>query len=427
MLFLSFSGLISGVFFLLTKRKKEINEKIILLAIGVMALLQVFAIYYTLNGGFNLSKILMTNGLIAIVVFSLLYWTAHLINETLLISYYFYLGSEGKKRSFPDENSIKEIPIVYYILCFAGWLILIGRNTYYFQTMFEPFRNSLTITRTIGEFSFNYKSILIFFLVIFLSGLISRVVVFLGSENVTIPKRSKNGGLGSWLVLVRIVIITAGVLVAFIAAGIPMDRFAIILGAMSVGIGFGLQSLVNNLISGLVIAFEKPVNVGEIVEFAGQTGRMKSIGIRSSVVTTWDGADVIIPNGDILNQQLVNWTLGNSRRRFELLLGVAYGTDLEKVKQLLLDLMLRDTRILKDPPPFVLANKFGSSSVDLSLKFWVAHFDIGFDVKSDLIVAIDVLFREHGIEIPFPQQDINVRALPDHPATENKANDNSRP
>jgi len=427
MLILSISGLTAGVFFLSTKRKKEMKEKVILVAIAVMTLLQFFAVYYTLAGGLNLSKILMTNGLFAVVLVSLLYWSAHLANETLLISYYFYLGSEGKKRTFPDENSIKEIPFVYYLLCFAGWFILIGRNTYYFQTMFEPFHNSLTVTRTIGEFSFNYQSILIFFLVLFLSGLISRVVMFLGSENVTITKRSKKGGLGSWLVLIRIVIITAGVLVAFSAAGIPMDRIAIILGAMSVGIGFGLQSLVNNLISGLVIAFEKPVNVGDIVEFAGQTGRMKSIGIRSSVVTTWDGADVIIPNGDILNQQLVNWTLGNSRRRFELLLGVAYGTDLEKVRQLLFDLMMKDNRILKDPQPFVLASKFGNSSVDLSLKFWVAHFDIGFDVKSDLILAIDVLFREHGIEIPFPQQDIHVRALPDPPDTENKANDNSKP
>lgn len=195
-----------------------------------------------------------------------------------------------------------------------------------------------------------------------------------------------------------------------------MDRFAIILGALSVGIGFGLQTLINNLVSGVIIAFEKPINVGDIVEITGQIGKMKSIGIRSSVVTTWDGADVIIPNGDLLNQHLINWTLGNSQRRFELLLGVAYGTDLYKVQQLLLDIMEKDVRILKTPKPIVLANEFNNSSVDLVLKFWVPHFSIGFDVKSDLIVAIDRLFKEHGIEIPFPQQDVYLKSERGNPA-----------
>ncbi|MEI6883945.1 MAG: mechanosensitive ion channel domain-containing protein [Bacteroidota bacterium] len=408
MLLLSFSGVSAGIFFLVSKKKKEIKDRIIFVLIGLLALLQIPAIYFNLTGGFNLAKIFMTNGIFTFIVV-LLFWTARFVNETLLISFYFYQGSEGKTRLLPDEKASKDLPFFYYLICFAGWFVLILRSTYYFQTLFLPFRDSLTTTRTIGMFSFNYQSILIFMLVIFLSALISRIVLFLSSDNMSIHKNSKKGGLGSWLVLIRIAIITAGVLVAFIAAGFPMDRFAIILGAVSVGIGFGLQTLVNNLISGLVIAFEKPVNVGDIVEFAGQTGRMKSIGIRSSVVTTWDGADVIIPNGDLLNQHLVNWTLGSSHRRFELLLGVAYGTDLDKTKRLLLDLMQNDSRILKDPQPLAFVTKFSSSSVHISLKFWVPHFDIGFDVRSDLIVSIDSLFRERGIIIPFPQQDVHIR------------------
>ena len=269
---------------------------------------------------------------------------------------------------------------------------------------------ALTDTQTIGAFSFTYKSIIIFFGILILSAIISKIVSFLASDHMVVQGKSKPGGLGSWMLLIRITIITLGVLLAFVSAGIPMDKFAIILGALSVGIGFGLQTLINNLVSGVIIAFEKPINVGDIVEITGQVGKMKSIGIRSSVVTTWDGADVIIPNGDLLNQHLVNWTLGSSRRRFTLLLGVAYGTDLEKTRQLLLDLMSNDSRILKYPAPIVLANEFSNSSIDLSLKFWVGHFSIGFDVKSDLILAIDVLFKEHGITIPFPQQDVYIHS-----------------
>lgn len=408
MLVLSVGGFAAGVFFLATNKRKKIRETVVIAAIGLMIFLQILAIYYNLTGGFNLAKIFMTNGFILVVVAFLVFWTARFLNSMLRISFYFYQTSEGKKRSLSDELANIKVPPLLYILFFAGWFILIGRDFFFYQTIIDPFREMLTANRTIGAFSFNYKSILIFFLVLLVSGFISQVVSFLASDRLAVSTKPQKSGLGSWLVLIRITIITAGILVAFVAAGIPMDRFAFILGAMSVGIGFGLQSLVNNLISGVVIAFEKPVNVGDIVEFAGRTGTMKSIGIRSSVVTTWDGADVIIPNGDLLNQHLVNWTLGNSTRRFDLVLNVAFGTDLEKTEKLLLDLMQNDHRILKNPHPFVLVNRYRTSTIDLSLKFWVSHFDIGLDVKSDLIRAIEVLFREQGIEIPFPKQDVHI-------------------
>ena len=243
-----------------------------------------------------------------------------------------------------------------------------------------------------------------------ISGFIAKVVAFLGTDSAPGAGKTGKGGLGSWMLLIRIAIISVGVLLAFASAGIPMDKFAIILGALSVGIGFGLQTLVNNLVSGLIIAFEKPVNVGDIVDISGRNGRMKSIGIRSSVISTWDGADVIIPNGDLLNQHLVNWTLGSNRRRIELTLGVAYGTDLDKVCTLLMELMQSEPRILRNPAPFVLVNQFGNSSIDLSLKFWVPHFSMGLEVKSDLVLAIDKLFRTHGITIPFPQQDVYLHS-----------------
>ena len=198
---------------------------------------------------------------------------------------------------------------------------------------------------------------------------------------------------------------------AFAAAGIPMDRLAIILGALSVGIGFGLQSLVNNLVSGLILAFEKPINVDDVVEFGGQSGTMKSIGFRSSVITTWDGADVIIPNGNLLSQQLINWTRGNSSRRVEIVTGVAYGTDIEKTKKLIVDLLVADKRIMSFPQPLVLIKDFNSSAIDLRVLFWIEHFDTWTLIKSDIILAIDEIFRKEGIQIPFPQQDLNIRSF----------------
>jgi len=421
MLIYMLSALASGLFILFKLYKYKTSDKLIFFVVGLMVFFEILALVNYLWGGYNQAKTFMTSGVFAVVVAYLLFRSAWVGNNAVQLSLHFLKGGEEDSHGTSRANSEKmATPLLFYILFLAGWFILISRNFYFYQTLFDPLGKALTDTRTIGAFSFTYQSVFIFFGILILSGLISHIVSFLAADHSTVTGKQKPGGLGSWMVLIRITIITAGVLLAFVSAGIPMDRFAIILGALSVGIGFGLQTLINNLVSGVIIAFEKPINVGDIVEITGQTGRMKSIGIRSSVVTTWDGADVIIPNGDLLNQHLVNWTLGNSRRRFNLQLGVAYGTDLEKTKQLLLDLMLKDHRILKNPEPIVWALEFNSSSVDLILKFWVGHFSIGFDVKSDLILAIDQLFRKHGIKIPFPQQDVYIRSNDDPPVKPEK-------
>jgi small-conductance mechanosensitive channel len=189
-----------------------------------------------------------------------------------------------------------------------------------------------------------------------------------------------------------------------------MDRITIILGALGVGIGFGLQELTNSLVSGLIIAFEKPVNVGDIVEVAGQSGTMKSSGFRSSVLSTWDGADVIIPNGTLLSSNLINWTMSDDKRRVEVAVGVAYGTDLQLTHDVLLALLLEDERILKHPEPTVRLVKFNDSSVDFKIYFWVIRIGEWISIRSDIILAVDQAFKKHNIVIPFPQQDIHIHS-----------------
>jgi small-conductance mechanosensitive channel len=178
-----------------------------------------------------------------------------------------------------------------------------------------------------------------------------------------------------------------------------------------VGIGFGLQTLVNNLVSGLIIAFEKPVNLDDIIEIQGQMVRMKSIGIRSSVVSTFDGADVIIPNGDLLSQHLTNWTLSSNKKRTDITISVAYGTNLEKAKSLLLEVLQNNSLVLQNPEPIVWITEFNDSSIDIVIKYWVAHVNFANDVKSALMIAIDDTFRENAIEIPFPQRDLHIKQV----------------
>ena len=197
-------------------------------------------------------------------------------------------------------------------------------------------------------------------------------------------------------------------MLAIIASSIPVEKINIIIGALSVGIGFGLQTIVNNLVSGVILAFEKPVQIGDLIEVGGHTGTIKEMGIRASKIATYEGSEIIVPNGDLLSQHLVNWTLSNNNRRVELLIGVAYGSELKKVRQLLYSLVIQRDDVMKEHEPMVLIHNFSDNSVDFRVLFWVADISKWLELKSMVMTDIYESFAEQGIEIPFPQRDVHL-------------------
>ena len=411
MLLLSLMGVISGVVFLSSPRRKELKEKGVLIFIAFVVLMELISAVANLYGRFNLSKSFLTGGIFGLVNGILFFWVIRLINEMLTIAAGIYRNPGRQTLYINFETVSKKARPVFYYLLVIGWFILFGRGFYFFRQFAVEFTDFIEKERTIGQSTFTIQSVFVFFLILFLSGLVSNIVTFFASsEHGNANGREKRGGIGSWLLLIRISIISIGVLLAFAAAGFGMDRLTIILGALSVGIGFGLQALVNNLVSGLILAFEKPITVGDVVEFGGQSGTMKSIGFRSSVITTWDGADVIIPNGNLLRDPVINWTRGNSNRRVEIGTALANGTDLEKTKKLVLDILAADKRIMSYPAPSVLVKDFNSGSIEIRILFWIEHFKFWTQIKSDTIEAIDEAFKKESIQIPFPQEDLNTRS-----------------
>jgi small-conductance mechanosensitive channel len=412
MLLLSLTGATYGLIFLIGGRRKELKEKGIRIFMGFFILMELISAIANIYGRYNFAKSFLTSGIFGLVNAILFFWVIRMVNEMLTIAARVYKTPDKKTLFINFEKVGQKVPPFFYYLLVVGWFILFGRSFYFFRKISDQFTDFMVKERSIGESTFTIQSVFIFFLILVLSGIISSIVTFFASsEKGVVTSRGKKGGLGSWLLLIRISIITIGVLLAFAAAGIPMDRLAIILGALSVGIGFGLQSLINNLVSGLILAFEKPINVGDVVEFGGQSGTMKSIGFRSSIITTWEGADVIIPNGNLLNEQMINWTMGNSSRRVEIVTGVAYGTDLEKTKKLLLDLLAADKRIVAFPKPSVLIKELNSGAIELRVLFWIEHYSTWIQTKSDMIENIDEAFKKEGIKIPNPSQDLNIRSF----------------
>jgi small-conductance mechanosensitive channel len=187
-----------------------------------------------------------------------------------------------------------------------------------------------------------------------------------------------------------------------------------------VGIGFGLQNVVNNFVSGLILLFERPIQVGDTIEVGGLTGEVRHIGPRSSTVRTADGAEVIVPNAMLVSDQVVNWTLSDRRRRVTVEVGVAYGTDPERMLEILRDVAEENRTVLDDPAPEAVFKGFGPSALDFALSCWIPRFEEGFSVRSALAIAICRKLREAGIEIPFPQQDLHLRSV-DAPARDTLA------
>jgi len=227
--------------------------------------------------------------------------------------------------------------------------------------------------------------------------------------------RMERGTREAMVTIAGYVLITVAVLVALAVVGLDFSNLAIIAGALSVGIGFGLQNVVNNFVSGLVLLFERPIKKGDWIQVGGTEGHVKQIRIRSTQIQTFDRSDVIVPNSELISGQVTNWMLKNTRGRAKIPVGVAYGTDTEKVRDILLKVAQEHPRVVKDgssPNPRVLFLAFGDSSLDFELRAFVYNIDERLGINSDLNFSIDKAFREAGIEIPFPQRDVHVRDWP---------------
>ncbi|MEY2697966.1 MAG: hypothetical protein RL333_2104 [Pseudomonadota bacterium] len=199
-----------------------------------------------------------------------------------------------------------------------------------------------------------------------------------------------------------------GFFLAMTSLGIDLTKISILAGALGVGIGFGLQNIFNNFISGLILLFERPIHVGDVIEIGSLRGAVTRIGVRSSTIKTPTGAEVLVPNGDLIAKEVINWTLSDRRRRIEITVGVAYRTPIEKV----LELLMRESgdmeEILDDPQPLAVFSNFGESSLDFVLYAWVEHYEDTLTVASALRARIYSSFKAEGIEIPYPQRNLHL-------------------
>ncbi len=260
----------------------------------------------------------------------------------------------------------------------------------------------------LGSYRITVAQVLLGVLTIYLAFVASGVTRALVGEELGRRQDVEPGVADSVSTLAHYALVVVGIFIALAAIGFDLSSFAIVAGALGVGIGFGLQNMVNNFLSGLILLFERPVRVGDVVVIDGEWATIRKIGLRATVVTTFDLAEVIVPNGDLVSEKVTNWTLTDSKTRIVIRVGVAYGSDLETVFAILRAVVVEDPRVAADPAPLVHFDEFGDSSLNFMLRVWVTEIVERLNVRSDLLREIDRRFREAGVTIPFPQRDVHL-------------------
>jgi small-conductance mechanosensitive channel len=296
-------------------------------------------------------------------------------------------------------------------LAALAWVGVTLRNARLLDPLVAAVRAVLGAEATVGSLTLSLGAVLAFAVTVWLSFVVSRVVRFVLAEDVYPRLDLAPGTPYALSSLLHYAVLLVGFLMALAATGLHLDRFALLAGAFGLGIGFGLQTVVNNFVSGLILLFERPMKVGDTIQVGSVSGEVRHIGIRSSTLRTFDGADVIMPNSDLVAGAVTNWTLADRTRRIDIPIGVAYGADPEQVLALLRGVAHTHPLVLEQPAPTALFLGFGDSALNFELRCWTDAHDKWLMTRSELAVQINKTLAAAGVAIPFPQRDLHLTGV----------------
>lgn len=379
------------------------------MALACIILLSI-SLFASIAGAVMLSEYLVYAVVRSVALGLIMFALGITANSIFYTSVYSKMGQKLNLVAQYHESIYKKISQIVNVLVWLFWLKITLKLFNAWDIVSGGLRHFLLDEFNIGTVTLTIWSLILFLIISWFTIWVSRMVKVVIEGEIAPRVKMKRGVPGALSLVLRITIISLGFVFAIAAAGFGMDKLTILIGALGVGIGFGLQNIFNNLVSGIILAFERPIQEGDIIEVGPLWGTVKEIGIRSSTIFTFDGAEVIVPNGNLISNELINWTLTDRNRRVEVVVGVAYGTDPDKVLELLKEVSESNDEILQEPKPLALFSGFGESSLDFRLLFWIPRADNRFIVQSAVNVQINNSLKKAGIEIPFPQRDVYIKS-----------------
>ena len=316
--------------------------------------------------------------------------------------------SDTKQPHFghPIQQLVAQVCWLLWTIAFIVGLVLAwGTKPDVLNGILAALRHAFSI----GQIQLSVMGLIYAVLALFFTRIFTRLGEYILEEKFFVESDMEKGLQDSITTISVYLMWGLGLILALSVLGVSATSIAVVFGALSIGIGFGLQNIFNNFISGIILLFERPIQVGDAVEIDGIWGKVKKINVRATVVQTFDNASLIIPNSEFISSKVTNWSFKESSLRRNLEVGVAYGSDVELVKKTLIEIAEQTQNVRKKPKPNVIFRDHGDSALIFRLRYWTT-LEYYYSTWSDIRFSIDRLFRERNIEIAFPQRDIHIRS-----------------
>ena len=376
--------------------------------IRLFMILSLLGILGNILGALQLSQ-LLTMATLGTFLFFIIYSESILLLRALICLV--LLGPLFKKSLILKEDSKIVIKKLNRLLKFVGFVFWVYVTLSLLTIRNTVWNNLLAFINTpfnVGEVSISIGNVLAFFITIQIALWLSSFIRYILNREIFPRTQIKTSVSSSISMIIRYSFIILGIIMALGAAGIPFDKLTIAVGAIGVGVGFGLQHLVNNFISGIILALERPIHIGDTVEVDSVQGIVKDIGFRASLIQTWDGAEVIIPNGKLLSESLMNRTLSNRRRRLTVDVRVPFDSDIEAVERILLETTKNQPEIMQDPGPYTNFEGIGESAMKIKVYFWIENTSDLLRLANSVRIAVYNALQKAGFQIPVPKSDVHI-------------------
>lgn len=398
LLFLTVSSVAYGVMVWKMLDEKAKRYKMIVTTGFIYTAFAIVATFCNLFGRFTLTQIFYSTGVSSLLNAISLTILAKVLVEAFLLQ----MKSSRIRKGFPEYFDWQ--PVIAGLKRLTGigatiiWFVIFTTNLNIFNGLYESVMEILTEKRIIGSFTFTFGGVVLFLGIIWIANFLQKYIAYFFGDTGD-DSFDDNKGERSKLLVTRLVLLIGGFLIAVAASGLPIDKITVILGALGVGIGLGLQNIVSNFVSGIILIFDKTIRIGDIVELSDKKGRVKEIGVRASTLLSDEGAEIIIPNGAILSNNIINWTLSNNQMRVNISLSIAKPFNTTEVINLIREVIAENNNVFISKEPVIMISPVSKLSSKINIYFWCKDISKADLTRSMINAQIFEVFEHKGIEI----------------------------
>ncbi|KGO94658.1 mechanosensitive ion channel family protein [Flavobacterium subsaxonicum] len=354
------------------------------------------ALIFNLFGRVSLSHTLSLAAIIALTQIIALSVLLKVILEVILLQIYTTRIKRGINKLFDHESLSQNLKKPFVLIISYMWIVVIASNLNIWESLHDAFSRLLSHPNTIGSVTFTLGSVLLFCILIWIAHLLQKYVAYFFGEVDDEDEENINKRQHSKLLVTRLVVLIVGYLLAIAASGMPLDKLSILLGALGVGVGLGLQNIVSNFVSGVILIFDKPIQVGDVIDVSSQSGRVKSMGLRTTKLDSSNGAEVIIPNGNILSQNITNWTYTDNLKQVEIAFTLQGDMSTERINEIVKEALDATPVVSTAKIPQIYYNSISDDNYKLLIKFWCSIYRTE-EAISTTKQSLHLNFKNQGI------------------------------